>query len=76
MPPSRRGEGLVVGVTVIGSVTVLEDTDVRMVPPAMVVVDITAVVDVGETAGLVNVGIETVCMMRILYLYCVVLYLM
>ena len=43
------------GVTVVEPVT-LEDTDVLMVPPAMVVVDITAVVDVGETAGLVNVG--------------------
>ena len=43
MPPSRRGEeGLVVGVTVVGSVTVLEDTDARMVPPAVVVVGKTA----------------------------------
>ena len=41
------------GVTVVGSVTVLEDTDALMVPPAMVVVDITAVIDVGEIAGLV-----------------------
>ena len=41
--PARRGEeGLVVGVTVVGSVTVLEDTDVWMVPPAMVVVGETA----------------------------------
>ena len=46
MPPSRRGEGLLVGVTVVWSVTVLEDTDALMVPPAMVVVGITAVVDV------------------------------
>ena len=38
MPPSRRGEGLVVGVTVVGSVTILEDTDALMVPPTMVVV--------------------------------------
>ena len=38
MPPSRRREGLVVGVTVIGSVTLLEDTDGRMVPPVMVMV--------------------------------------
>ena len=42
MPPSRRREGLVVGVTGIGSVTVLEDTDVRMVPPTVVVVGETA----------------------------------
>ena len=41
--PARRGEeGLVVGVTVVGSVTVLENTDVWMVPPAMVVVGETA----------------------------------
>ena len=47
MPPSRRGEeGLVVGVTVVGSVTVLEDTDARMVPPAVVVV--------GETANVIK----------------------
>ena len=39
---ARRGEGLVVGVTVVGSVTVLEDTDGWMVPPAMVVVGETA----------------------------------
>ena len=32
-----------VGVTVVGSVTVLEDTDALMVPPARVVVGITAV---------------------------------
>ena len=48
---ARRGEGLVVGVTVVGSVTVLEDTDALMVPPAMVVVGITAVVVVGEAAS-------------------------
>ena len=46
MPPRRRGEGLLVGVAVVWSVIVLEDTDVLMVPPAMVVVGITAVVDV------------------------------
>ena len=39
---ARRGEGLVVGVIVVGSVTVLEDTDALMVPPAMVVVGKTA----------------------------------
>ena len=55
MPPSRRGEGLV-GVTVVGSVTVLEDTDGRMVLPAMVMVGMTAVIDERETTGLVNVG--------------------
>ena len=43
MPPRRRGEeGLLVGVTVVGSVTVLEDTDAMMVPPAMVAVGETA----------------------------------
>ena len=47
MPPSRRGEeGLLVGIKVVGSVSVLEDTDALMVPPAMVVVGETAVVDV------------------------------
>ena len=41
--PRKRGEeGLVVGVTVVGSVTVFEDIDGRMVPPAMVVVGVTA----------------------------------
>ena len=54
MPPSRKGEGLLVGVTVVGSVTALEDTDAWTVPPAMVVVDITAVIDVEETAGLIT----------------------
>ena len=54
MPPTRRGEGLLVGVTVVGSVTALEDTDAWMVPPAMVVVDITAAIDVEETAGLIT----------------------
>ena len=38
MPPRRGEEGLLVGVTVVGSVTVLEDTDALMVPPAVVVV--------------------------------------
>ena len=42
MPARRRGEGLVVEVTVVGSVTVLEDIDALMVPPAMVVVEGTA----------------------------------
>ena len=74
MPPSRRGEGLVLDVTVGEPV---KDTDVLMVPPAMVVVDITAVIDVGETAGLVNVGDR-----GSMYdgedstIYCVLLYLM
>ena len=49
--PARRGEGLVVGVTVVGSVTALEDTDALMVPPAMVVVGMTAVIDEGEAAS-------------------------
>ena len=49
--PRKRGEGLLVGVTVVGPVTALEDTDVRMVPPAMVVVDITAVIGEGKTVG-------------------------
>ena len=44
MPP-RRGEGLLVGVTVVGSVTALEDTGALMVPPTVVVM-------VGITAGL------------------------
>ena len=76
MPPSRRGEGLVLGVAV-EPVTVLEDTDVLMVPPAMVAVDITAMIDVGETAGLVSVGDQDS-----MYdgedstIYCVLLYLM
>ena len=47
--PARKGEGLLVGV--VGSVTVLEDTDVLMVPPAVVVtVGITAVIDEREAA--------------------------
>ena len=58
MPARRGGEGLVVGVTVVGSVTVLEDTDVRMVPPAMVVVGETAVIDEGETVGMMK---RTLC---------------
>ena len=52
--PARRGEGVVVGVTVVGSVTVLEDTDALMVPPAMVVVSMTAVVDEGEPVGMMK----------------------
>ena len=49
--PARKGEGLLVGVAVVGSVTVLEDTDVLMVPPAVVVtVGITAVIDEREAA--------------------------
>ena len=43
MPP-RRGEGLLVGVTVVGPVTALEDTGALMVPPTVVVM-------VGITAG-------------------------
>ena len=42
------------GVTVVGSVTVLEDTDAWMVPPTVVVVDITAVIDVGETVSMMK----------------------
>ena len=77
MPPRKEGEGLVVGVTVVGSVTILEDTDVLMVPPAMVVVDITAMVDVGEIAGLVNVGDrDSMYDGEGSTLYCVLLYLM
>ena len=34
--PPRRGEGLLVGVTVVGLVTALEDTGALMVPPAVV----------------------------------------
>ena len=48
MPARRamRGEGLLVGVTVVGSVTVLEDTGALMVPPTVVVmVGLTAVRD-------------------------------
>ena len=44
MPPRRREEGLLVGVTVVGPVTALEDTGALMVPSAMVVM-------VGITAG-------------------------
>ena len=44
MPPRRGKEGLLVGVTVVGSVTALEDTGALMVPLAMVVM-------VGITAG-------------------------
>ena len=52
--PRKRGEGLVVGVAVVEPVTILEDTDARMVPPAMVVVGITAVIDVGEAVGMMK----------------------
>ena len=45
MPP-RKGEGLLVGVTVVGSVTALEDTGAVMVPPT--------VVDLGETVSVMN----------------------
>jgi len=44
MPPRREEEGLLVGVTVVGSVTALEDTGALMVPPTVVVM-------VGITAG-------------------------
>ena len=74
MPPSKREEGLVVGVTVVEPITVLEDTGV---PPAMVVVDITAVVDEGETTGLVNVGDrDSMYDGEDSTIYCVLLYLM
>ena len=36
MPPRRRGTGLLVGVTVVRSVAVLEDTGALMVPPIVV----------------------------------------
>ena len=49
MPPRRRGEELLVGVTVVGSVIALEDTGVLMVPStAVVMVGITAVIDERE----------------------------
>ena len=65
---ARRGEeGLLVGVTVVGSVKVLENTDVRIVPSAMVVVGITAVIDVGKAVGM---------MKRTLYTLMVTLYLL
>ena len=35
MPPRRRGTGLLVGVTVVRSVAVLEDTGALMVPPIL-----------------------------------------
>ena len=44
MPPRREEEGLLVGVTVVESVTALEDTGALMVPPTVVVM-------VGLTAG-------------------------
>ena len=44
MPPRRGEEGLLVGVTVVGSVAVLEDTGALMVPPTVVVM-------LGITAG-------------------------
>ena len=44
MPPRREEEGLLVGVTVVESVTALEDTGALMVPPTVVVM-------VGITAG-------------------------
>ena len=66
--PARRGEeGLLVGVTVVGSVKVLENTDVWIVPCAMVVVGITAVIDVGKAVGM---------MKRTLYTVMVTLYLL
>ena len=66
--PARRGEeGLLVGVMVVGSVKVLENTDVWMVSSAMVVVGITAVIDVGEAVGM---------MKRTLYTVMVTLYLL
>ena len=36
MPPRRGEEGLLVGVTVVRSVAVLEDTGALMVPPTVV----------------------------------------
>ena len=57
--PRKKGEGLLVSVTVvgsvtvIGSVTVLEDTDALMVPPTVVVmVGITAVIDEREAVDI------------------------
>ena len=46
MPPRRREEGLLVGVTVVGSVTVFENTGALMVPPT--------VVDLEETVSVMN----------------------
>ena len=47
MPPRRREEGLLVGVTVVGSVTVFENTGALMVPPT--VVDLEETVSVMDT---------------------------
>ena len=61
MMPARKGEGLLVGVAVVGSVTVLEDTDVLMVPPAVVVmVGITAVIDEREAVDMMKRTLYTV----------------
>ena len=52
---ARRREGVLVGVAVVGSVTVLEDTDALMVPPTVVVmVGITAVIDEREAVDMLR----------------------